>query len=192
MKICVATNNAHKLEEFRALLDDGFELLTLEEIGCHVEIPENEATIEGNSMAKAQYIWDNYKINCFADDSGLEVDALDGEPGVYSARYAGDERSHEANINKLLAKLIPFENRSAQFKAVITLILDGKATQFTGIIRGEIIKEKRGNGGFGYDPIFIPEGYDQTFAEMTMEQKNPISHRGLSVKKLVVFLASRC
>jgi XTP/dITP diphosphohydrolase len=189
MKICVATNNEHKLEEFRALLDDSFELMTLKEIGCEEDIPENEATIEGNSMAKAQYIWDKYGLNCFADDSGLEVDALNGEPGVYSARYAGESRSHEANMDKLLANLTSETNRKAQFKAVITLILDGKAQQFEGIIRGEIIKEKRGNGGFGYDPIFMPAGFDRTFAEMTMDEKNPISHRGLSVKKLVEFLS---
>ncbi|MCU0324340.1 MAG: non-canonical purine NTP diphosphatase [Spirosomaceae bacterium] len=190
MKLCLATNNRHKIEELQAILGNKFELVTLEEIGCFDEIPETQPTMEGNSLQKAQFVYDNYGINCFADDSGLEVDALGGEPGVYSARYAGEERSHAKNIEKLLANLEGIENRSAQFRAVITLILDGKINQFEGIVRGKIIDELRGNGGFGYDPVFVPEGFDKTFAEMTMDEKNPISHRGHSVAKLVEFLAN--
>lgn len=190
MKLCLATNNRHKIEELQAILGNQFELVTLEEIGCFDEIPETQPTMEGNSLQKAQYVYDHYGVNCFADDSGLEVDALGGEPGVYSARYAGEERSHAKNIEKLLANLEGVENRSAQFRAVITLILDGKINQFEGIVRGKIIAELRGNGGFGYDPVFVPEGYDKTFAEMTMDEKNPISHRGRSVAKLVEFLSN--
>lgn len=190
MKLCLATNNRHKIEELQAILGNKFELVTLEEIGCFDEIPETQPTMEGNSLQKAQYVYDHYGVNCFADDSGLEVDALGGEPGVYSARYAGEERSHAKNIEKLLANLEGVEDRSAQFRAVITLILDGKINQFEGIVRGKIIDELRGNGGFGYDPVFVPEGYDKTFAEMTMDEKNPISHRGRSVAKLVEFLSN--
>ncbi|MFN3850994.1 MAG: non-canonical purine NTP diphosphatase [Spirosomataceae bacterium] len=190
MKLCLATNNRHKIEELQAILGNKFELVTLEEIGCFDEIPETQPTMEGNSLQKAQYVYDHYGVNCFADDSGLEVDALSGEPGVYSARYAGEERSHAKNIEKLLANLEGVEDRSAQFRAVITLILDGKINQFEGIVRGKIIDELRGNGGFGYDPVFVPEGYDKTFAEMTMDEKNPISHRGRSVAKLVEFLSN--
>lgn len=190
MKLCLATNNRHKIEELQAILGNKFELVTLEEIDCFDEIPETQPTMEGNSLQKAQYVYDHYGVNCFADDSGLEVDALGGEPGVYSARYAGEERSHAKNIEKLLANLEGVEDRSAQFRAVITLILDGKINQFEGIVRGKIIDELRGNGGFGYDPVFVPEGYDKTFAEMTMDEKNPISHRGRSVAKLVEFLSN--
>lgn len=191
MKLCLATNNRHKIEELQAILGNKFELVTLEEIGCFDEIPETQPTMEGNSLQKAQYVYDNFGVNCFADDSGLEVDALGGEPGVYSARYAGEERSHAKNIEKLLTNLKGVEDRSAQFRAVVTLIIDGEINQFEGIIRGKIIDELRGNGGFGYDPVFVPEGFDRTFAEMTMDEKNPISHRGRSVAKLVEFLANK-
>jgi XTP/dITP diphosphohydrolase len=188
MNLCIATNNSHKMEEFKSLFPTSIKLVTLAEIGCHEDIPENEATIEGNSAAKVRYVWEKYGVNCMADDSGLEVDALNGEPGVHSARYAGEQRSHEDNINKLLTKLQGVNTRGAQFKAVISLLTNGEIIQFTGICRGKIIHEKRGRGGFGYDPIFIPEGYDQTFAEMSMEEKNPISHRGKSVELLLDYL----
>ncbi len=188
-KLCFATNNRHKLEEVQSILENKFQLLTLEDIGCYEEVPETQPTIEGNSLQKAQYIYEKYGVNCFADDSGLEVDALDGEPGVISARYAGGYKDHNKNMEKLLSKLAPNADHSAQFRAVITVVIDGKYEQFEGIIRGKIIREARGTGGFGYDPIFIPDGYDRTFAEMTMEEKNPISHRGISMAKLVKYLA---
>jgi XTP/dITP diphosphohydrolase len=162
--------------------------LTLQEIGCEEDLAETQTTLEGNSLQKAEYIWQKYAINCFADDSGLEVDALGGEPGVYSARYAGEQRSHADNMAKLLQNLIEFEDKKAQFRAVITLILNGEIQQFEGIIRGKIIAKKRGTKGFGYDPIFVPDGYDKTFAEMDLVEKNPISHRGLAMQKLVSFL----
>jgi XTP/dITP diphosphohydrolase len=190
-QLCFATNNAHKIEEIQALLGDKFNILTLQEIGCEVDLAETQTTLEGNSLQKAEYIWQNFAINCFADDSGLEVDALDGEPGVYSARYAGEQRSHADNMDKLLQNLAKFEDKNAQFRAVITLILNGEIQQFEGIVRGKIIDEKRGKKGFGYDPIFVPEDYDKTFAEMDLAEKNPISHRGLAVQKLVDFLAKR-
>jgi XTP/dITP diphosphohydrolase len=188
MKLCFATNNRHKLEEVQAILGNKFELVTLEDIGCHEDIPETQPTIEGNSLQKAQYVYEKYGVNCFADDSGLEVDALNGEPGVISARYAGEYKNHAKNMEKLLQNLSINVDHSAQFKAIITLVIEGNYKQFEGIIRGKIIRESRGNGGFGYDPIFIPDGYDLTFAEMTMEEKNPISHRGISVGKLINYL----
>jgi XTP/dITP diphosphohydrolase len=188
MKLCFATNNRHKLEEVQAILGNKFELLTLEEIGCDEEVPETQPTIEGNSLQKAQYVYEKYSINCFADDSGLEVYALNGEPGVISARYAGEYKNHTKNMEKLLQNLPVDADHSAQFRTVITLVMDGNYKQFEGIIRGKIIRESRGNGGFGYDPIFIPDGYDRTFAEMTMQEKNPISHRGLSMSKLIAYL----
>lgn len=188
MILCLATNNTHKVEELQALLGTDFQLKTLKEIGCEIDLPETRDTFQGNSSQKAEYVWAHYGIDCIADDSGLEVEALNGEPGVFSARYAGSHGNHEANIQKLLANLEGIENRAAQFRSVITLIRNGEINQFEGIIKGEIIHEKRGNQGFGYDPIFVPEGYETTFAEMTMEEKNPISHRGLAVKQLVEFL----
>jgi len=191
MTLCLATNNTHKVEELQALLGNQFQLKTLEEIGCFDDVPETQNTFEGNSLQKAMYIWEGYGVDCVADDSGLEVEALNGEPGVYSARYAGAERSHDKNISKLLNALAGIENRSAQFKTVITLIIDGASYQFEGVIRGKIIDEKRGSEGFGYDPVFIPDGYDRTFAQMSIEEKNPISHRGLAIAKMIAFLKER-
>ena len=188
MKLCLATNNAHKVEELQALLGERFQLQTLKEIGCFDEIPETTNTFDGNSLQKAMYVWERFRINCIADDSGLEVDALDGEPGVFSARYAGEHGNHEKNMTKLLQNLRGIEHRSAQFRSVITLIINGVANNFEGIIRGKITNEQRGSQGFGYDPIFVPDGYDRTFAEMSMEEKNPISHRGLAVAQMIDFL----
>lgn len=187
-KFVFATNNAHKLEEVTAILKNKVELLSLNDINCHVDIPETADTLEGNASLKAQYIFTNYQLDCFADDTGLEVDALNGAPGVYSARYAGDAHNSEANMKKLLQDMEGIENRKAQFRTVFALIIDGKEHLFEGIIKGEITKNRRGTTGFGYDPIFIPEGYTQTFAEMGSELKNKISHRALATEKLCKFL----
>ena len=205
-KIVFATNNQHKLEEIRSILGEDFEVLSLSDIGCHEDIPETSDTLEGNAMQKAQYVFDKYGYACFADDTGLEVEALGGEPGIYSARYAaldGDESiSHdsEANMAKLLRKLEGIENRKARFRTVIALITNaplpfgegmGERLQlFEGIVNGSIIKERRGGEGFGYDPIFQPEGYDKTFAELGNEVKNHISHRARAVQKLADYLKS--
>ncbi|MFC0184661.1 RdgB/HAM1 family non-canonical purine NTP pyrophosphatase [Pseudarcicella hirudinis] len=186
-KLCFASNNQHKVEEIKALLGDNFELLTLNEIGCEEELPETGNTMEANSLQKAQYLFDHYKINCFADDSGLEVAALGGEPGVYSARYAGEHRSNADNISLLLKNLEGKEDLSACFRTVITLIRDGVIHQFDGRIDGSIIRELRGDGGFGYDPV-IPSGQELTFAEMSMEQKSKISHRARAFQKFVDYL----
>ncbi len=190
MKLCLATNNAHKIEELQALLGENFQLQTLNDIGCIEDIPETADTFQGNSLLKAMYVWERFQISCIADDSGLEVEALNGEPGVFSARYAGtpEHGNHEKNTAKLLQNLVGIENRNAQFRSVITLIINGLPHFFEGIIRGKIIRQKRGLQGFGYDPIFVPEGYDRTFAEMSIEEKNPISHRGLAVAKMIEFL----
>lgn len=187
-KLVFATNNLHKLNEVSTILENKIELLSLNDINCHIDIPETSNTLEGNALLKAQYIYSNYKLNCFADDTGLEVEALNGEPGVYSARYAGDIHNSEANMLKLLHNMENKENRQAQFRTVISLILDETEYQFEGIIKGKIITEKRGSSGFGYDPIFIPEGYDKTFAELGDEIKNKISHRAQAVNKLCKFL----
>lgn len=188
-KLVFATNNAHKLEEISAILGEKVELLSLKDINCHVDIPETADTLEGNAMLKAEYIFENYGLDCFADDTGLEVEALNGAPGIYSARYAeGEGHNAEANMQKLLQNMQGMPNRKAQFRTVICLIMDGKKHLFEGIVKGEIIKEKRGNSGFGYDPIFMPEGYTKTFAEMGNETKNKISHRALAVEKLCRFL----
>ncbi|WP_073347447.1 non-canonical purine NTP diphosphatase [Bacteroides congonensis] len=188
-KLVFATNNAHKLEEVAAILGEQIELLNLNDIGCHTDIPETAATLEGNALLKSSFIFKNYGLDCFADDTGLEVEALDGAPGVYSARYAGGEgHDSQANMLKLLRDLEGKENRKAQFRTAISLILDGKEYLFEGVIKGEIIKEKRGDSGFGYDPIFKPEGYDKTFAELGNDIKNKISHRALAVQKLCEFL----
>ncbi|MCV9388864.1 non-canonical purine NTP diphosphatase [Reichenbachiella ulvae] len=191
MRICFATHNENKLREVRQILGSGFEIVGLNEIGCHEEIPETGATLEENSAIKAEFVAENYQINCFADDTGLEVDTLNGEPGVYSARYAGEAKDNIANMSLLLKKLEGKEDRSAQFKTVITLILDGEKFQFEGMVKGVITEDLKGTEGFGYDPIFQPEGYEGTFAEMTAEQKNQISHRGRAVQALVDFLQSR-
>ena len=188
MKIVFATNNKHKLSEIRDILGNEIEVLSLDEINCHADIPETSDTLEGNALQKAHYVYDNYHISCFADDTGLEVDALGGEPGIYSARYAGNNHDSEANMTKLLAKLGDYKNRKARFRTVIALILDGKNVEekiFEGIVEGSIIKERRGGEGFGYDPIFQPEGYNHTFAELGSDIKNKISHRARATAKLV-------
>ena len=188
-KLVFATNNAHKLDEISAILGEKVELLSLKDIHCDIDIPETSDTLEGNAMLKAEYIYEHYGLDCFADDTGLEVEALNGEPGVYSARYAGGEgHNSEANMQKLLQNMQGVQNRKAQFRTVICLITNGKKHLFEGVVKGEIIKEKRGDSGFGYDPIFMPEGYDKTFAELGNETKNKISHRALAVEKLCRFL----
>ena len=190
-KLVFATNNAHKLEEVAAILGDQVELLSLDDIGCQTDIPETAETLEGNALLKSSYIYKTYHLPCFADDTGLEVETLNGAPGVYSARYAGGEgHDAQANMLKLLHELDGKENRKAQFRTAISLILDGKEYLFEGVIKGEIIEEKRGDSGFGYDPICKPEGYEQTFAELGNDIKNQISHRALAVQKLCEFLQS--
>ena len=187
-KLVVATNNAHKLEEISAILGNEMELLSLKDIHCNADIPETADTLEGNARQKAMYIHENYGMDCFADDTGLEVEALNGAPGVFSARYAGDGHNSEANMQKLLKELEEKENRKAQFRTAICLIMEGKEYLFEGIVKGHIIEEKRGGAGFGYDPIFVPEGYNQTFAELGNDVKNTISHRARAVEKLCTFL----
>ena len=190
-KLVFATNNAHKLSEVSAILGDKIELLSLKDINCYDDIPETADTLEGNALLKARYIYEKYGVDCFADDTGLEVEALNGAPGVYSARYAGgDGHDSEANMKKLIANLEGINNRKAQFRTVVAMILDGKEYLFEGIVKGSIIEGKRGTTGFGYDPIFIPEGYEQTFAELGDEVKNQISHRSRAVHKLCKFLNS--
>ena len=188
MKLVFATNNSNKLSEIRSLVPDGIEILSLKEINCNEELPETNPTLQENALQKARYVFDNYGFNCFADDTGLEIDALGGEPGVYSARYAGEDCSAEDNMNKVLEKLEGEENRKAKFRTVIALIIDGKETLFEGECKGEITQTKSGVEGFGYDPIFIPNGYQLTFAEMNKVEKGAISHRGKAVKRLVSFL----
>lgn len=188
MKIIFATNNAHKIDEVRQVVGDKFTLVSLRECGIVEDIPENEPTLEGNALAKARYIYSRTGADCFADDTGLEVDALGGEPGVRSARYATDGHDDEANKRLLLERLQGETNRAAQFRTAIALIIDGKEHLFEGIVRGAIAHEEHGVGGFGYDPLFVPEGYDRTFAQMTAEEKNAISHRGRAVRKLAEFL----
>lgn len=188
-KFVFATNNAHKLEEVTAILGDKIELLSMKDIHCHADIPETADTLEGNAMLKARYIFENYNMDCFADDTGLEVEALNGAPGVYSARYAGDAHNSEANMRKLLQDMEGIENRKAQFRTVFALIINGKEHLFEGIVKGEITKHRCGSSGFGYDPVFIPEGYTQTYAEMGNTLKNKISHRALATNKLCNFLS---
>ena len=187
MKLVFATNNPNKLSEIRDLVPTGIEILSLKDINCKEELPETNPSLEGNALQKAKYVFDNYGFNCFADDTGLEIDALNGEPGVYSARYAGQDCSAEDNMNKVLEKLALEENREAKFRTVIALIVDGKETLFEGECKGRMTKIKSGVDGFGYDPIFKPKGYDITFAEMTKNEKGAISHRGKVVDKLVGF-----
>lgn len=188
MKLVFASNNKNKIKEIQLLLPESIEVLSLEAIGCFEDIPETADTIEGNAKLKANYVTEKFGYNCFADDSGLEVEALNGEPGVYSARYAGEKKDDNANMDKLLAKLKDQTNRKANFKTVICLNLNGKQQLFTGIINGKIIEEKIGTNGFGYDPIFVADNYAKTFAELTLEEKSAISHRGLAVRQLVEFL----
>lgn len=188
MKLIFATHNKNKIKEVRSLIPQTIELLSLSDIDINEEIEETASTIEGNASLKAKSIYNQTNINCFADDSGLLVDTLNGAPGVYSARYAGEQKNDDDNIQKLLSELNGKENHKAHFKTVMALIIDGKEFLFEGIINGTIIKEKRGTNGFGYDPVFMADGYSQTFAEMDLETKNSISHRGIALKKLVEFL----
>jgi XTP/dITP diphosphohydrolase len=190
MKIVFATNNPNKLAEIKALVPDSIEIISLKEIGCYDELPETRDTLEGNALQKAEYVVNKYQIPCFSDDTGLLVDALNGEPGVYSARYAGLENSSEKNMNKLLKNLEGQNNRSASFETVVALILNGQNHIFNGSVVGEITVEKQGLDGFGYDPIFIPENGKLTFAEMSKEAKGKISHRGRAVRKLITFLST--
>ena len=188
-KIVFATNNAHKLEEVAAILGDNYEVLRLREIGCDADIPETADTFAGNALQKAQYVKEHYGYDCFADDSGLEVDMLDGAPGIYSARYSGG--GAEANMDKLLLNLKGESDRGAQFRTVIALLIGDEIEIFEGVVRGTIIEERRGDGGFGYDPIFVPEGYDLTFAQLGSVVKNGISHRAKAVKQLAQYLNNR-
>ncbi|WP_046247151.1 RdgB/HAM1 family non-canonical purine NTP pyrophosphatase [Hymenobacter terrenus] len=189
-KLCFASNNAHKLAEIRPLLPPGLTLLSLADIGCHEELPETQDTLEGNARQKAEYVREHYGVACFADDTGLEVAALNGEPGVYSARYAGPQRLAEDNVAKLLRELTGATDRSATFRTVVALVqADGTVREFAGEVTGSITETPRGTGGFGYDPVFVPtEGDQRTFAEMTSIEKNRISHRARAVAKLVAFL----
>ncbi|WP_210466321.1 non-canonical purine NTP diphosphatase [Rufibacter roseolus] len=192
MKICFASNNAHKLKEIQQLLGPPFELVSLEDLGCTQELAEDQDTLEGNALQKASYVWERYHVICFADDTGLEVEALNNEPGVYSARYAGPERDNQSNMQKVLENLKGRSNRKARFRTSIALFLEeGEQHLFNGIVEGHINEEPRGEQGFGYDPIFVPEGHDRTFAQMNSQEKNQISHRGRAVQQLVSFLQHR-
>ena len=188
MKLVFATNNKHKLEEVRAILGNRIEVLSLNDINCHDDIPETADTLEGNALIKARYIYEKFGVDCFADDTGLEVDVLGGEPGVYSARYAGEECNPEANMHKLLHNLTGKNKRNAQFRTVIALIIKGEEKLFNGIVKGNISCEKMGNAGFGYDPIFIPEGFSESFAQMSSDMKNSISHRYRATEELSNYL----
>jgi XTP/dITP diphosphohydrolase len=191
MRLCFASNNAHKLDEIRPLLPAGLELLSLADIGCHEELPETQPTLEGNALQKAQYVFEHYGVGCFADDTGLEVAALGGEPGVYSARYAGPQREAADNVAKLLRELGSQPNRSARFRTVVALVRgEGDVHEFSGEVAGTIAAAPSGQGGFGYDPVFVPsEGDGRSFAEMTLAEKNGISHRARAVAGLVKFLS---
>lgn len=188
MEIIFATHNLHKTEEVRAILGPNYQIRNLPELGCP-DIPETADTLKGNALQKAQYVVDHYHVNCFADDTGLEVEALDGRPGVYSARYAGEGCSYQDNVRKMLKEMRDMTNRKACFKTVIALILNGEQYFFEGRVDGQILTEQRGTDGFGYDPIFLPDGFDQTFAEMDAAAKNAISHRGRAMQQLKAFLA---
>ena len=186
--LCFATNNLNKIAEIGQILGDEFKIQSLKDIGCLTELPENQNTLEGNSLEKARYVFDNYNTSCFADDTGLEVEALDGDPGVMSARYAGMQKDSNDNIDLLLKNLLNVKTREARFRTVITLITPEGVNQFEGIVEGEILATRRGNQGFGYDPIFQPSGYSKSFAELSMMEKNKISHRALAFRKLVNYL----
>lgn len=190
MKLVFATNNLNKLAEVQKMLPNSIELLSLKDINCFDEIDETETTLEGNAKLKADYITKNFGYNCFADDTGLEVDSLDGKPGVYSARFAGEPANSENNMQKLISELEDKKNRNAQFRTAICLNINDKQFLFEGICKGEILTQKQGEKGFGYDPIFKPEGFNESFAEMTSEEKNKISHRGIAIQKLVEFLTN--
>jgi XTP/dITP diphosphohydrolase len=187
--LCFATNNKHKLEEVKLAIGSQFNLISLQDINCKEELPETRDTLEGNSLQKAEYVFQHYHVPCFADDTGLEVESLQGAPGVFSARYAGDHKNNQDNILLLLKKLAGHINRRARFRTIITLIgLEESPRYFEGIIHGTIIENQRGHQGFGYDPVFVPEGFNRTFAEMTLAEKNQLSHRALAVKKLSEYL----
>lgn len=188
MRLIFATNNQHKVEEIRSVIGNKFEILTLKEAGINIDIPEPHDTLEDNATEKSKTIYQLTKTNCFSEDTGLEVNALDGEPGVKSARYAGDSRSFEANIEKLLMKLADKPDRKARFRTVVSVITNGRESLFEGICQGHIIKEKKGAAGFGYDPVFVPDGSTKTFAEMSLKEKNMYSHRRKAAEKLVAFL----
>lgn len=188
MKLVFATNNRHKLDEVRAIVGDKVEVLSLNDIGCHDDIPETADTLQGNALIKARYIYEKFGVDCFADDTGLEVEALDGAPGVFSARYAGEECDSEANMQKLLQNLTGKSNRNAQFRTVIALIIKGEEKLFNGIVKGTITEEKRGDSGFGYDPVFVPEGFSKSFAQMSGDMKNSISHRYRATLELSNYL----
>lgn len=190
LEIVFATGNAHKIREVAALLPPGIRLKSLADIGCTGELPETTPTIEGNALQKARYVHAHYGVNCFAEDTGLEIDALNGEPGVRSARYAGEDKQAEDNTRLVLAKMKGIADRRARFRTVIALILDGKEHVFEGVAEGQIAASPAGNGGFGYDPIFVPEGAHRSFAEMDTEEKGAISHRGKAVAKLLAFLTT--
>ncbi len=190
MELVFATNNEHKLKELQALLGSKIRLLSLNDIGCTDEIPEEQPTLEGNASQKAFYVFNKFGYNCFADDTGLEIEALNGDPGVYSARFAGEEKDPQANMDKVLRLMEKIKNRKARFRTVISLVIDGAEMQFEGIVEGEILTAKQGEKGFGYDPLFMPVGFQKTFAEMDMSEKNGISHRGRAVEKLVQHLNS--
>lgn len=187
-KIVFATSNPNKIREVNEMLGNEFQIVGLKDIGCTEDVPETQDTIKGNALQKAQYVKEHYGVDCFSEDTGLEIDALDGAPGVYTARYGGPERSDDKNMARVQTELADKTNRRAQFKTVIALILNGEEHVFTGIARGSMRKEKSGDGGFGYDPIFEPDGYDITFAEMNSKEKNKISHRGQAVRALIAFL----
>lgn len=188
MKLIFATQNQHKAKEIQALLPSEFEVLTLNDIDIQEDIPETSDTLEGNASQKSHYILHHFSMDCFSDDTGLEILAINNEPGVYSARYAGPAKNADDNMNLVLAKLKGKSDRSAQFRTVISLILDGKEHLFEGVVKGKIIEEKRGGDGFGYDPIFVPEDQDKTFAELSMEEKNKMSHRARAFEKMIHFL----
>jgi len=190
MKLVFASNNKNKIAEIQQQVGSQFEIVSLEDIGCLVDIPETAATIEGNAILKANYVTENFGLPCFADDTGLEIEALNNEPGVYSARYAGEQKNADDNMNLVLQKLANETNRKAQFKTIIALNINNEQHLFEGIVKGEMTTEKSGNQGFGYDPIFKPEGFLTTFAEMSMEEKSGISHRGIAVQKLINFLSN--
>ncbi len=190
-KIVFATANVHKLKEVREILGDQFEVVSLKELDFHEEIPETGDTLEENASIKSHAILDRFNIDCFADDTGLEVDALGGAPGVYSARYAGEDVTYDQNVNKLLSELNGVKQRSARFRTVISLLMEGKEYFFDGTVEGHILDHKLGSGGFGYDPVFVPDGFDKTFSEMAPETKNAISHRGRAIRKLADFLQSK-
>lgn len=190
MKLVFATANQNKAKEIQSLIPDTIEILSLNDIHCLEDIPETQATIEGNASQKAFYVYEKYHHNCFADDTGLEIEALNGEPGVLSARYAGDEKSADMNMNKVLTKMLGLTNRNARFRTIISLVINGKELQFEGVVDGTILLEKRGLNGFGYDPIFLPDVSSKSFAEMELSEKNTISHRARAINKLVAYLSS--